>query len=829
MQLVLHAPFGSRVNRAWGLALRKKFCQSFNFELQAAATDEGIILSLGSSHSFPLMDVFRYLHPSTVRETLVQAVLDSPIFETRWRWAATLALAVPRNRNGARIPAQLQRMYAEDLLQGVFPDAAACLDNIAGAREIPDHPLVNQALRDCLEEAMDLPRLVPLLERVHRGELRCLARETPEPSVFSHELLNSAVYTFLDDAPLEERRTQAVHTRRATEARNADDLGALDPAAIARVREEAWPAVTGPDELHDALLLAGFVRCDEVSARPGQAEWPRWLAELAAGGRAFDANGRWVAVERFEELNAVLPQPASPVIPERLRKSWTREDAARELVRGRMEVLGPVTAGELAASLGLDDTKLMDGALLALEAEGRILRGRFSPRSFTPDLRSPTSDPASESDSVLEWCDRRLLARIHRYTLNRLRAEIEPATAVEFMRFLLYWQHVASDDGVNGIEGLAAVAEQLDGYELAAAAWEHDVLPARVRDYEPEAIDALCLSGRVAWGRLAPMDGAGKAPLKSSPIALMLREHAALWRAGTEGVGDPEALTSEARAVHDALAARGALFFHELVAVTGILRTQVERALGELAGAGLVTADSFSGLRALLTPPDKRRSLSGRASARQSAYGVDTAGRWALLAAASLPTPSPSVPKVEMLRAYIVEALRRGVPLAARARIRASAMARAGGRLSPSRGARRDPGRALRFRVRRRAVRAAGRGGAAARGAQAGEERRSRRALRGRSAQPGRHTHARCARSCHCEESRAVPRRAARSQLWKVAKSAGSRIRSWTTRRCGACSCGAPASRRPGLICEAPRRGKGTRLRRKGFTPRPFGRGGERA
>ncbi len=393
MQLVLHAPLGSRVNRAWGLALRKKFCQSFNFELQAAATDEGIILSLGSSHSFPLVDVFRYLHPSTVRETLVQAVLDSPIFETRWRWAATLALAVPRNRNGARIPAQLQRMYAEDLLQGVFPDAAACLDNIAGAREIPDHPLVNQALRDSLEEAMDLPRLVPLLERVHRGEVRCLARETPEPSVFSHELLNSAVYTFLDDAPLEERRTQAVYTRRATEARDADDLGALDPAAIERVREEAWPAATGPDELHDALLLAGFVRRDEVSARPGQAEWPRWLAELAAGGRAFDANGCWVAVERFEELNAVLPQPASPVIPERLRKSWTREDAARELMRGRMEVLGPVTAGELAASLGLDETKLVDGALLALEAEGRILRGRFSPRVLHP--RPPIPDPRS--------------------------------------------------------------------------------------------------------------------------------------------------------------------------------------------------------------------------------------------------------------------------------------------------------------------------------------------------------------------------------------------------------------------------------------------------
>jgi len=638
MQLVVHAPFGSRVNRAWGLALRKKFCQSFNFELQAAATDEGIILSLGASHSFPLLDVFRYLHPNTVRETLTQAVLDSPIFETRWRWAATLALAVPRNRNGARIPAQLQRMYAEDLLQGVFPDAAACLDNIQGAREIPDHPLVNQALRDSLEDAVDLPRLVPLLARIHSGELKCLARETPEPSVFSHELLNSAVYTFLDDAPLEERRTQAVYTRRATETRDADDLGALDPAAIARVREEAWPSATGPDELHDALLLAGYIRREEASARPGEESWPGWFAELVAAGRAFDANGYWVSVERFDELNAVLPQAAAPVIPERLRKSWTREDAARELVRGRMDVLGPVSARDLAASLGLADTTLVDGALRALETEGRILRGRFTPRAGPLDTRHSTLEET-------EWCDRRLLARIHRYTLNRLRAEIEPVTAAEFMRFLLHWQHVSADAGVNGVEGLAAVVEQLDGYELAASAWEHDVLPVRVRDYGPELIDMLCLSGRVAWGRLAPMDGIGKAPLKSSPIALMLREHAGLWRVAEDDHRQPGDLTSEARAVHAALGSRGALFFHELVAATGILRTQVERALGELAGAGLVTADSFSGLRALLTPSEKRRDLSGRASARRSAYGVDTAGRWALLAGSISPTtPSPSVP-----------------------------------------------------------------------------------------------------------------------------------------------------------------------------------------
>jgi ATP-dependent Lhr-like helicase len=548
MQLILHAPFGSRINRAWGLALRKKFCQGFNFELQAAATEEGIILSLGAPHSFPLEDVFRYLHPNTVRETLVQAVLDSPIFETRWRWAATLALAVPRNRNGARVPGQLQRMYAEDVLQGVFPDAVACLENIQGAREVPEHPLVDQAMRDCLEEAMDLPGLEKVLKRIFAGELRLVAKDLPEPSVLSHELLNSAVYTFLDDAPLEERRTRAVYTRRSTEPRSADDLGALDPAAIERVREEAWPVANTADELHDALMVAGYFEDSEI-----EPHWRALLEELNL--RIRKIQNRWYAVER-------------------------KDDSAEELLASRLEVLGPVAAPE-------------DALLLALEGQGRILRGRFS-------------------SNELEWCDRRLLARIHRYTLNRLRAEIEPVTAAEFMRFLLTWQHVAGEDRLSGAEGLAAAVEQLEGFELAAAAWEQDVLPARVADYEPEQIDRLCLTGRVAWGRLT---AGTSAPLKSSPIGLMLRKHAV--QSGLEV--SLESFSTEARAVYEKLRERGASFFGELAAATGLLPSVVERALAELVGAGIVTADSFAGLRALLAPPEKRKGL------------VEAAGRWALL------------------------------------------------------------------------------------------------------------------------------------------------------------------------------------------------------
>src|SRR5688572_15572337 len=556
MQLVLHAPFGSRINRAWGLALRKKFCQGFNFELQAAATEEGVILSLGELHSFPLDEVFRYLHPNTVRETLVQAILASPIFETRWRWSTTLALAVPRNRGGARIPNQLQRMYAEDLLQSVFPDAVACQDNLPGARQVPDHPLVEQALRDALEEAVDAPGLERQLQRLFTGEIQTVTRDTPEPSVLSHELLNSAVYTFLDDAPLEERRTRAVYTRRATEVRSADDLGALDKAAIERVRQEAWPIANTADEMYDALMVAGYIKDAELA--------PHWLALLTElGARAVRKGNAWFALERMN-------------------------DEPLEILASRMEVLGPVTEREL-------DIPEAESVLLALESQGRILRGRFSSRD------------------ELEWCDRRLLARIHRYTLNRLRAEIEPVSAADFMRFLLHWQHVAGADQVKGAEGLMAVVEQLEGFELAAAAWENDVMPARVADYDAAQIDQLCLSGRVAWGRLTP---GTKAPLRTSPIALMQRQNASHWGVEKDIVSE---FSSEAKAVQEALHKRGALFFHELVTTAGLLPTYVERGLAELAGAGIATADSFAGLRALLAPAEKRRGF------------IEVAGRWSLL------------------------------------------------------------------------------------------------------------------------------------------------------------------------------------------------------
>ncbi len=355
MQLVIHAPFGSRINKAWGLALRKRFCRQFNFELQAAATEDAVLLSLGPQHSFPLADVFRYLHPATARDVLVQAMFDAPVFQTRWRWNTTISLAIPRNRNGRKVPPQLQRSMADDLMAAVFPDAAACFENIAGDREIPDHPLVNQTVRDCLEEAMDFDGLADVLTRIHSGEIRCLARDTPEPSPLACEILNAKPYAFLDDAPLEERRTQAVYQRRGA---GSNDYGTLDAAAIERVRDEERPDPRDADELHDALLTASFLTVDELQHDGFEV--------LVAARRAALINNRWITAERLPELLAVHPTWTAPIsAPPSRNRAWTREEALVELIRGRMTITGPTTARALAASLQIEERDADSGAAFA--------------------------------------------------------------------------------------------------------------------------------------------------------------------------------------------------------------------------------------------------------------------------------------------------------------------------------------------------------------------------------------------------------------------------------------------------------------------------------
>jgi len=606
MQLVLHAPFGSRINKAWALALRKRFCRQFNFELQAAATEDALMLSLGPLHSFPLSDVFRYLHPESTRDVLVQAFLDAPVFETRWRWNATLSLAVPRSRGGRKLAPQIQRMLAGDLLASVFPDAAACLENIPGDREIPDHPLVNQTVRDCLEEAMDFDGLRRVLERIHRGEVRLVARDTPEPSVFAYEILDARPYAFLDDAPLEERRSHAVQTRRGAE--RGDDLSALDLAAIERVRDEERPDPRDADELHDALMTAGYLALDEIGERSAL------LHALVSARRATVTPIGAVAAERIGEVTAVHPDLLldPPVTtPASRARAWSRADAIVELLRGRLTLTGPATADSLARSLNIGITEA-DAALLALESEGVVLRGRFS-----PDLRPPTSD------LHLEWCDRALLARIHRYTVNRLRAEIEPVSPADFMRFLFKWQHVDLGDRLTGLDGLREALAVLDGCELAAAAWERSVLPARVDDYGPSMLDMLCLAGEVAWARLSVSHSDTQDPPRltgSTPISIFLREHAAVWLALRPADADREQrLTVSARIILEYLRTRGAVFYTDLRQATGLDDEAARSAVGALVAAGLAASDGFSGVRALVwnaqgrpATLDRRATFAGR-------------------------------------------------------------------------------------------------------------------------------------------------------------------------------------------------------------------------
>jgi ATP-dependent helicase Lhr and Lhr-like helicase len=621
MQLVIHSPYGSRINRAWGLALRKRFCRKFNFELQAAATEDNIVLSLTRAHSFELAEVARYLHSASIRQILTEALLDAPMFVTRWRWVAGVSLALPRFRGGKKVPPQLARMAAEDLIAAIFPDQAACAENLVGEREIPDHPLIRQTLADCLGEAMDIEGLSRLLAGLESGEIRVVARDLTEPSPLAREVLSARPYAYLDDAPLEERRTQAVMARRWLAPEAASEIGRLDPEAIARVKGEAWPDPVNADELHDALAWLGFLAADEVE-EPG---WSEWFGQLARDQRATHLSARqvalWVAAERLPQFQALWPSAAfdPPIVVPALYadRVWSAEEALVDILRGRLEGLGPVTEARLAEPLGLA-AKDIAPALAALEAEGFAMRGRF-----TPDAAEP------------EWCERRLLARIHRYTVNRLRAEIQPVAARDFLRFLLEWQRVTPDTRMDGPDALEVLVRQLEGFEAPAGAWETEILPARLDGYEPSWLDEQCLAGRIAWGRLRPRSGRanggerGPTPVRTTPITLLARRHAGLW-ASLSAADDPARPSSRAQAVADYIRQYGASFFDELIEGTGLLRPQVEEALAELVALGLVSSDSFAGLRALLAPSDRRGPRAGARRRRSTMFGMADAGRWAL-------------------------------------------------------------------------------------------------------------------------------------------------------------------------------------------------------
>jgi len=624
MQLVIHAPFGGRINKAWGLSLRKRFCRSFNFELQAAATDDGLNIALAEQHSFPLADVFHFLNTDTVKPVLEQAVLTgSPIFGTRWRWDAMRSLALLRFQGGKKVPLQIQRMRSDDLLASVFPDVAACQENIEGDIQIPDHPLVKEVMKDVLTEAMDLEGLQQVLRDIEEGRIRCLAVDTPVPSQFSHEILNANPYAYLDDAPLEERRARAVEMRRMLPESILEEVGKLDPAAIEQVRDEAWPDIRDSDELHDALQTLIALPEDFRNVRE---RWEHFFMSLVGTGRAglVTHQGRrfWVATERAKNFLQLYPTAHFETsVPDVQTTILAPDDVLLTMTTGWMAHIGPTTASELGMTLGLR-TNEIEKTLLRLEASGTVLRGKFT-------------EAVSRATEGVEWCDRRLLARIHRLTLGTLRKQIEPVTAAQFVRWLMRWQHVAPGSQVSGERGTLEVLRQLQGFEVPASAWEKRVLARRIADYDPKILDQLCLTGAVGWGRLSPHPATledstgGKRrviPTSVAPITFYVREDADWMGPHHPDQEDGRGLSEGAKQVRDYLQHRGASFFADIVRGTDKLKSEIETALWELVAAGLVTADGFDNLRSLIDP--KRRAGQGHGRTARPRHST---GRWSLL------------------------------------------------------------------------------------------------------------------------------------------------------------------------------------------------------
>jgi ATP-dependent helicase Lhr and Lhr-like helicase len=645
-QLIIHSPYGGRINRAFGLALRKRFCVSFDFELQAAADDDTVVLSLGPQHSFPLSQVPTMLQSNTASDVLTQAVLPHPMLAARWRWNLNRALVVPRSRGGQRRPIHLQRMEAEDLLAATWPALAACQENAApGPVPVPDHVLVRQTVADCLTEPLDAEGLVSLLEGMESGRVAVHLVESAEPSPLAHGILTGRPFTFLDGAPLEERRTRAVPVPRGLGPLGPDglppglpvtasELGPLDPVATSEVLDQVSPRPRTADELHDRLL--SLVLCRPVPA------WLHWFDDLCADGRAGTVAGQWAPTERRAMAEGVHRSLTDPMAGD--------DDWLAECVGGHLDVAGPVTVEELVAEGTLPTGSVRGAPLTVARARTGLARLEAAGSAIAlPDGR---------------WCARHLLVRLHAASRGRRRRHVEPASLADFVRFAACWQHVATGTRAEGRSGLLAVIEQLQGLEVPAGEWERTVLPARVADYDPRWLDELCLAGEVAWGRLSPRpDGpaavesgveddsplgstrprggrrGSATPSSATPLALVTRTDLTWMLSAVRAdraVVEPTAGASAD--VLGVLRAEGARFRSELATAAGRLDAEIDEGLWDLVARGIVTADAYSAVRSLLSarrrrPPARpgtaRRSALGRQRARVGS-GVGE-GRWSLL------------------------------------------------------------------------------------------------------------------------------------------------------------------------------------------------------
>ena len=623
MQLVVHSPFGMRINRGFGLALRKRFCRSFDFELQASADDNGIVLSLGPQHSFPIESLFKMLNAENVEALLEQAILAVPLFQIRWRWNANRSLAVLRSKAGKKVPPALQRWRSDDLMTAIFPAQTQCKEHITGDIDIPNHPLVLQTMYDCLHEAIDIDGLKAMVGKMQDGTISQIARDTREPSPFSYQLLNAYPYAFLDDAPLEERRARAVATRRSLSIDSMNDLCVLDKDAALTVSEGAWPDARNEDELHDALMSMAIIPADHERIT---SHWRIMFAGLCAKGRAAalvttDRKEIWFAAELLSVVTAAYASIESikpPLaIPAHLQKNVTPEDARVFILKGYTSHIGVTTADRLANETGLTK-KTIDLTLPVLESRGAVMRGHYTSRD------------------QLEWCDRRLLARIHRLTLDGLRRQIKPVLAHEFVHFLTHWQHLIGGTRLHGREGLVELIDMLQGYDAAAGSWESEIIPARMTSYLPTWIDELSHGGVVTWGRLRTpekeedtLSSAGMT--KSAPIALMIRGDVG-WLLPPDRPDAKPFMRGNAQTVYETIVNNGAMFLSELRLRTNLPETHIEEALGELAHLGLIHADGFGAVRPYLTKQRSKtpafRGLSRKFTMRPSL--TEGSGRWSL-------------------------------------------------------------------------------------------------------------------------------------------------------------------------------------------------------
>tara|TARA_R110002111_G_scaffold257026_1_gene324897 strand:- start:24922 stop:29511 length:4590 start_codon:yes stop_codon:yes gene_type:complete len=656
MQLVIHAPFGGDINRAWGYTMRKRFCRSYNFELQATADDNGIILSLGPQHSFPLESLFTMLNTRNVQQLSEQAILDHPMFHVRWRWNVTRALLVSRMQNGKKVPPPLQRFRAEDLLTAVFPRLTGCPENEIGEIVRPDHILVDQTLHDCLNEQLDIEGFKNVLLQIEQGTIKLIPRDTREPSPFCYELLNSSPYTFLDGGEAQERRARAVATRQTLSVESVEDLGRLSPEAIAQVCQEAEPLVRNADEFHDVLLGRIHLPLNE------QPDWADWYQELESTGRAttlqrLENNSKqsclqsWVATERLPAALAAFPksqhQP-SVNVPAAVRQEWESTEARTAIIRGLLDTCGPLTVAEMADQAGMTDSQT-EAALMALEGEGIAMQGYFR-------IKDPNWDQSLDGDSTndqetknetppKEWCHRRLLARIHRLTLQGLRAQVQPVDTSLFIQFLTHLHGLAGEEKRSGTNGLFEVLSMLQGIDIPAICWERDILPARLTNYQIKDLDELCFTGEIGWGRLYPPKRTAdqSKPMtgitRNAPVSFFLREDIP-WLTHFQSVAsmylnaeEQNDLSSPAVEIQELLTQQGALFATDLISATESLPSQVADSLGELISRGLVTSDSFSGMRQFT----EDRSTKNRRSSRKSRIGLlrkratpNNTGRWSI-------------------------------------------------------------------------------------------------------------------------------------------------------------------------------------------------------